>query len=143
MKPWVAAVVIAVALVAGCGPGAQARGGESKEAMVEAYLAALQAADSNSMLMLVKPGVDAQADVADAIRTAGGRPLTGVTVSYLDEFGGTYIVATVGCTSVGDASSLQFTIPMTRDNGRYYLALGQAAPKGNEADTVRPSAAAP
>ena len=106
MKSRLAAAVLALALVAGCAPSAQTRGSESKEALVEAYLTALQAGDSNAMLSLVKPGVEAQAEVADAIRKDGGRPLKDVTVSYLDEFGGVYIVATVSGTNAGDGSTL-------------------------------------
>ena len=143
MKSWLAAAVLALALVAGCAPSAQTRGSESKEALVEAYLTALQAGDSNAMLSLVKPGVEAQLEVADAIRKDGSRPLRDVTVSYLDEFGGVYIVATVSGTNAGDGSTLQLTIPMSHDNGRYYLALGQAPPTGNEANTASPSATAP
>ena len=143
MKSRLAAAVLAVALVAGCAPSAQTRGSESKEALVEAYLTALQAGDSNTMLSLVSPRVEARAEVADAIRKNGSRQLKDVTVSYLDEFGGVYIVATVNGTNAGDGSKLQLTIPMGRDNGRYYLALGQAPPTGSEADTVRPSATAP
>jgi hypothetical protein len=143
VKSWLAAAVVAVALVAGCAPGAEMRGRESKEALVEAYLTALQAGDSNTMLALVSPRVEARAEVADAIRKNGSRQLKDVTVSYLDEFGGVYIVATVNGTNAGDGSRLQLTVPIGHDNGRYYLALGQAAPTGSEADTVSPSATAP
>lgn len=143
MKSWLLAAVVALALVAGCAPGAETRGRESKEALVEAYLTALQAGDSNAMLSLVNPRVEARAEVADAIRKNGGRPLKGVTVTYLDEFGGVYIVATVNGTNAGDGSRLQVTIPMGRDNRRYYLALGQATPTGSEADPVSPSAPPP
>jgi hypothetical protein len=143
VKSWLVAAVVAVALVAGCAPSAETRGRESKEALVEAYLTALQASDSNAMLSLVSPRVEARAEVADAILKNGSRPLRDVTVSYLDEFGGVYIVATVNGTNAGDGSRLQLTIPMGRDSGRYYLALGQAAPTGSEADTVSPSATAP
>lgn len=143
MKSWLLAALVALALVAGCAPGAETRGRESKEALVEAYLTALQAGDSNAMLSLVNPRVEARAEVADAIRKNGGRPLKDVTVTYLDEFGGVYIVATVNGTNAGDGSRLQVTIPIGRDNRRYYLALGQATPTGSEADPVSPSAPPP
>jgi hypothetical protein len=143
VKSWLVAAVVAVALVAGCVPSAETRGRESKEALVEAYLTALQAGDSNAMLSLVNSRVEAPVEVADAIRKNGSRPLRDVTVSYLDEFGGVYIVATVNGTNVGDGSRLQVAIPMGRDNGCYYLALGQAAPTGSEADTASPPATAP
>ena len=143
MKSWLVAAVVALALVAGCAPSTQTRGSESKEALVEAYLTALQAGDSTAMLSLVSPRVEARTEVADAIRKNGSRQLRDVTVSYLDEFGGVYIVATVNGTNAGDGSKLQLTIPMGRDNGRYYLALGQAPPTENEADIVSPSATAP
>ena len=136
MKSWLVAAVVAVALIAGCAPSAQTRGSESKEALVEAYLTALQAGESSAMLSLVKPGVEARVEVADAIRKNGSRPLRDVTMSYLDEFGGIYIEATVNGTSTGDGSTLQLTIPMGHENGRYYLALGHAPPTGSEADTV-------
>jgi len=134
--------VVVVALAAGCAAGAETRGSESKEALVEAYLTALQAGDSNTMLALVDPRVEARVEVADAIRKNGSRRVKDVTVSYLDEFGGAYVVATVNGTNAGDGSRLQLTVPIGHDNGRYYLALGQAAPTGSEADTVSPSATA-
>ncbi len=136
MKSWLVGAVVAFGLVAGCAPSAQTRGSESKEVLVEAYLTALQAGDSSAMLSLVSLRVEARAEVADAIRKNGGRPLKDVTVSYLDEFGGIYIVATVNGTNADDGSPLQLTIPMGHENGRYYLALGHAPPTGSEADTV-------
>ncbi len=143
MKSWLVATLFVPVLVAGCLSGAETGGRESKEALVQAYLTALQAGDSNAMLSLVNPRVEAQEEVAGAIRKNGGQSLKDFTVSYLDEFGGIYIVATVDCANAGDGSELQLTIPMSRDNGRYYLALGQAAPTRSEADTVSPSAKAP
>jgi hypothetical protein len=143
VKSRLLAAVVGLALVAGCGLGAETRGRESKEALVEAYLTARQAGDSNTMLSLVDPRVEARTEVADAIRKNGGVRLNDTTVSYLDEFGGVYIVATVNGTNAGDGSMLQVTIPMGRDGRRYYLALGQATPTGSEADPASPSAAAP
>ena len=70
VKSWLVAVVAAVALVAGCAPNTQTRGSESKEALVEAYLTALQAGESSAMLSLVSTRVEAQAEAADATALA-------------------------------------------------------------------------
>lgn len=61
-------------------------------------------------------------------------------MSYLDEFGGVFIVATVDGVIASDGSAFETTIPISRENGRYYLGLGQATPTGSEADTSSPSA---
>jgi len=126
-------------MVAGCTPVADAGGRESRESLVKAYLTALQAGDADAMISLVGPGVDARADVANAIQRDGGRELRTVTFRYLEEFGSSMMVAVNGVFA-GDGSTFQSTIPMTRVNGRYYLAIGQGTPTGNESDTSSPSA---
>jgi len=140
IKTWVLVGAAVVAMAAGCTPAADRSGRESKESLVKAYLTALQAGDAGAMLSLVGPRVDARSDVADAIQQGGGKELKDVTVSYLDEFGGTFIVATVNGLIAGDGSPFQTTLPVVRENGRYYLALGQATPTGSESDTASPSA---
>lgn len=133
-------LVCAAALVlsAGCSGGVE-RGRETKEAVVQAYLTALQAKDSKALLALVSPQVDAQADVTRVIQADGGKPLKGVEVSYRDDFGGIYVVTTVtGRVTTGD-SPFQTRIPISRVGDRYYLALGQTPPTGSEADTASPS----
>ena len=133
-------LVCAAALVlsAGCS-GGEDRGRQSKEAVVQTYLTALQAKDSTALLALVSPQVDAQADVTRVIQADGGKPLKGVEVSYRDDLGGIYVVATVtGRVATGD-SPFQTTIPISRVGDRYYLALGQAPPTGSEAEPASPS----
>lgn len=127
-------------MAAGCTPAADTGGRESRETLVQAYLSALQAGDAGAMLSLVNPRVDARADVADAIQQGGGKELKDVAVSYIDEFGGVFVVATVNGLIAGDGSPFQTTVPIGRENGRYYLALGQATPTGSESDTSSPSA---
>lgn len=140
MVKWLLGGVIVLAMVAGCSPVADTGGQESRESLVKAYLTALQAGDAGAMLSLVGPTVDARADVADAIQHDGGKQLKNLTVRYLDEFEGIYIVATVQGLIAVDGSTFVMTIPMSRENGRYYLALGQGTPTGNESDTSSPSA---
>jgi len=84
--------------------------------------------------------VDARAAVANAIEHDGGKQIKNLTLRYLDEFEGIYVVATVQGLIAVDGSAFDTTIPMSRENGRYYLALGQGTPTGNEADTSSPSA---
>lgn len=137
------AVVLAVVLVGACSAGTDGRGRASTEALVDAYLVALQAGDSEAMLSLTSPSVDARAEVDTVIRKNGGHQLTDVTVGpVVDDFGGAYVVATVSGTNASDGARIELTIPMGRDGGQYYLALGQAAPSGNEANPASPTAAA-
>jgi hypothetical protein len=136
-------VAIAILVVAACTLGAETPGRGSKEALVEAYLVALQASDSKAMLSLVDPRVEAGAEVAEALEEHGGVPLKDVTVSYLDEFGGSFIVATVKATNAIDGSSIEFTIPIGRADDRFQLALGLGTPTGSEANPASPSPAAP
>jgi len=139
MVKWLVGGMILLAIVAGCTPVADTGGQESRESLVEAYLTALKAGDADAMISLVEPNVDARADVANAIQRDGGRELRTVTFSYLEEFGSSMMVAVNGVFA-GDGSTFQSTIPMTRVNGRYYLAIGQGTPTGNESDTSSPSA---
>ena len=139
MVKWLIGGAIVLAMVAGCAPVADTRGQGSRESLVETYLTALQAGDAGAMLSLVEPNVDARADVANAIQRDGGRELRNVTFSYLEEFGSIKMVALNGVFA-GDGSTFQSTIPMTRVNGRYYLAIGQGTPTGNESDPSSPSA---
>lgn len=127
MVKWLIGGVLVLAMVAGCMPVADTGGRESRESLVKAYLAALQAGDADAMLSLVGPGVDARADVADAIQHGGGKE-------------GIFILATVQGLTAVDGSTFETTIPMSRENGRYYLGLGQATPTGSESDTSSPSA---
>jgi hypothetical protein len=145
MKSRLLATIVAAVLLAGCGSAAQVPGGgrDSKEALVDAYLAALQAGNSNAMLLLVDPRVDARSDVAAVLQKNGGQRLADAKVTYLDEFAGVYIVATVACTNASDGSKLQLTVPVSLHEGRYYLALGQAPPSGNEAGIASPSSRSP
>lgn len=140
IKQWVLVGAVAVAVAVGCIPAADTGGQESRESLVKAYLGALQAGDAIAMLSLVGPRVDARVEVADTIRMDGGKQLKDVTVSYLDEFGGAFIVATVNALIATDGSRFATTVAMGRANGRYYLTLGQATPTGNESDTSSPSA---
>jgi len=143
VKSWQFAAVVTSLLVAACSPDSGGRGRASTEAVVAADLVALEASDHGSMLTLTSPRVGARTDVDGVIRTSGGLRVTNVTVSCVDEFGGAYIVATVNGTKTGDGSKVELTIPMGRDDSRYYLALGEAEPSGNEADPASPSATAP
>ena len=136
---WLLGGVIILSLVVGCTPAADAGGRESRESLVEAYLTALQTGDAEAMLLLVPPNVDARADVANAIQRDGGKELKNVTVRYLEQFGSSMMVAVNGVFA-GDGSTFQTTIPMTWESRRYYLALGQGTPTGNESDTSSPSA---
>lgn len=140
IRQWVLVGAAVLAVAVGCTPAADTGGRESKESLIKAYLTALQAGDAGAMLSLVGPRVDARSDVADAIQQGGGKELKDVTVSYLDEFGGTFVVATVNGLIAGDGSPFQTTVPIGRENGRYYLALGQVTPTGSESDTSSPSA---
>jgi hypothetical protein len=138
-RSWIIGLAAVLTVAIGCTSVDSGRGRETRETLVQAYLTALQAGDQAAMLALVNPRVEASAEVAATIAQGGGKPLKDVAVSYVDEFGGTYIVATVIGKVAADGSPFRATVPMGRENGRYYLALGQAKPTGSEAGTASPS----
>lgn len=73
----------------------------------------------------------------------GGVRLHDVRVSYLDDFDGAYVVATVTGSaddgSADDGSSREIPVPMSRIDGSYYIAFGESAPSGSEADPASPA----
>lgn len=117
-------------------PGATAGvlGLQSREAVIGAYLDALARRDAAAIAMLVPPTVDARQDIAAALGRYGGLRLNDVTVTYLDEFGGVYVIATVAGTGAADLLRHQIQVPVARVGGRYFLALGAARPSGSEAN---------
>ena len=143
--PRVRALVVAAILVlaAGCGsapagPTQPLAGRETRERIVQDYLAGLERRDGPAIAWLVSPRVDAAADIRRALASDGGMRLREVTIAWLDEFGGIYVVATV--TGIGqDSAKHVINVPIARANGRYYLGLGEATPSGWEANPASPS----
>lgn len=135
-------VVTLLVLIAGCGsslpgPTQPLPGRETRELVVQDYLAGLERRDGPAIESLVSPRVDATRDIQLALAADGGRRLSDVTIASLDEFGGQYVVATV--TGTGQDSALhEIKVPIARVDGRYYLALGEAAPNGSEANPASP-----
>jgi hypothetical protein len=110
----------------------------SRDAVVQAYLDALARRDGDAIAKLVPATVDARRDIAVALAQYGGLRFADKTVTYLDEFGGVYVVAAVVGTGADDSLRHQVNVPVSRINGRYFLALGQAAPSGSEANPRSP-----
>ena len=103
-----------------------------------AYLAALEQRDAAAIARMVSPGVDATADIAAQLEIYGGIGLSDPRVTYRDDFGGSYVVATVvGRDAAGAARTV--TVPLARVGDAYYIALGQMAPSGSEANPSSPS----
>ena len=131
-------VVTLLVLAAACGAGPPGptdplAGRETRDLVVQDYLAGLERRDRAAIESLVSPRVDATRDIQRVIGEDGGGRLSDVTIAWLDEFGGQYIVATV--TGIGQDSELHtIKVPIARVDGRYCLELGEAAPNGSEAN---------
>lgn len=112
-------------------------GRDSRDLVLQDYLLGLERSDAAGIASLVGPTVDARRDIAAVLSRYGGLRLSEVTVRYLDEFGGVYVVATVVGTG-NDSMQHEVKVPISRVNGRYFLALGQATPNGSEASPNGP-----
>jgi hypothetical protein len=110
----------------------------SRDAVVQAYLDGLAQRDAAAIAKLVPATVDARQDIAAALGRYGGLRFADKTITYLDEFGGIYAVATVIGTGADDSLRHEVKVPVARVNGRYFLALGQAGPTGSEASPSSP-----
>jgi hypothetical protein len=139
------ALVVAAVLVfpAACGsapagPTQPSAGRETRDRVVQDYLAGLERRDGLAIASLVSPRVDATEDIGRVLASDGGTRLSDVTIAWLDEFGGSYVVATVTGTGQNAAKHV-VTVPIARVDGRYYLGLGEATPSGWEADAASPS----
>ena len=135
-------VVALLVFVAACGsslhgPTQSLPGRETRDLVVRDYLAGLERRDGAAIASLVSPRVDATRDIQHVLAADGGRRLSDVTIAWLDEFGGQYVVATV--TGTGQDSAVhEIKVPIARVSGRYYLGLGEAAPNGSEANPASP-----
>ncbi len=110
----------------------------ARDVMVAEYLGALERRDGAAIRAMVSPRVDASADIVQVLERYGGVRLHDVQAMWLDEFEGSYVVATV--TAAGeDGSTYEIRVPMSWSDGRYYLALGQAPPRGSEANPESPT----
>ena len=135
-------VVTLLVLAAACGsappgPTQPVAGRETRDVVVQDYLAWLERGDGPAIASLVSPRVDATQDIQRALISDGGKRLSGVTIAWLDEFGGQYVVATVTGTGQ-DSAKHEIKVPIARVDDRYYLALGEAAPDGSEANPASP-----
>jgi hypothetical protein len=135
-------MVALLAIIAGCSilPAATpaSLGQAARERLVIDYLSALERRDGEAIAAMVNPRVDATSDIAAALDQYGGVQLHDTRVSYLDDFGGTYVVATVSGTD-DDGTMYEIRVPISRVEDDYYLALGQATPMGSEANPDSPA----
>jgi hypothetical protein len=143
MKVLAGALLLAVAAACSVGPAGldaspAARGRETRELVVQDYITGLERSDAAAITLLISPQVDASRDIAAAVRKSGGQPLRDVETTYLDEFGGKYVVATVVGVGANDGEPHEVRVPIARVGSRYYLALGEAAPNGSEANPRSP-----
>jgi hypothetical protein len=95
------------------------------ERIVREFVAALEREDGAAIAAMVSPRVDASGDIAHLLATYGGMRPQEVTMTWLDEFEGRYVVATVTVV-VDDGTTVQLAVPVSRDDGTYHLAIGQA-----------------
>ncbi len=130
------AVAAACSLLPAASPVSPAQA--AREALVTDYLGALERRDAAAIEAMVSPGVEASADIAQVLERYGGVRLHDVRATWLDEFGGIFVVATVTGTG-DDGAAYEIPVPMGRNNGGYYLGLGQAAPTGSEASPESPA----
>jgi len=113
-------------------PPTAARGAASREALVDAFLTAMAAGDSQALIALTDPVVDARSDVAALIRSSGGVRMAEPVIAWRDEFGGVDVVATVTGANAATGASATVTVPISRKADRFYLALGSANLGGSD-----------
>lgn len=135
-----AVLLIAVAAACSLLPAASpaSSGQAAREALVTDYLGALERRDAAAIEAMVSPAVDASADIAQVLERYGGVRLQDVRATWLDEFDGIFVVATVTGTG-DDGTAYEIRVPIQRIKGGYYLGLGQAAPTGSEASPDSPA----
>ena len=142
MRRLTLATIALVAVVAACsafsGASPSSQGQADRERLVVAYLQALEHRDAAAIAAMVSPGVEASSAISSELDRYGGVSLHDGRVSYLDEFAGAYVVATV-TGSGDDGMAYSIRVPISRVGDRYYLALGQAGPSGSEANPASPS----
>jgi len=113
-------------------PSSTARGATSREALVDAFLKGVAASDSQALIALTDPVVDARSDVAALIRSSGGVRMAEPVIAWRDEFGGVDVVATVTGANAATGASATVTVPISRKADRFYLALGSANLGGSD-----------
>lgn len=137
-----ALVLALLAAVAGCSllPAGSAPSPQeaAREALLADYLGAVERRDAAAIEGMVSPAVDASAKIAQVLERLGGVRLHGIEATWLDEFEGSYVVATVTGTGE-DGAAYELTVPMRWNDGRYDLALGHAPPSGSESSPESPA----
>ncbi|HEX2755580.1 MAG TPA: hypothetical protein VHM48_08960, partial [Candidatus Limnocylindrales bacterium] len=90
--------MLLIAVAAGCSllpvASPSSPGQAAREALVTDYLGALERRDAAAIEAMVSPAVDASADIAQVLEQYGGVRLHELRATWLDEFGGSYVVAT-------------------------------------------------
>jgi len=113
-------------------PPTAARGAASREALVDAFLTAMAAGDSQALIALTDPVVDARSEVAALIRSSGGVRMAEPVIAWRDEFEGVYVVATGRGANAPTGASATVTVPISHKADRFYLALGSANLGGSD-----------
>ncbi|MDA5281212.1 hypothetical protein [Streptomyces sp. Isolate_45] len=129
-------------LLTGCssdtGPNA---GPESERAAADAYIAALNAKDTQALRALAPPGNDAAAEATDRVDRLGGRGLRLQNVEVQHDFGPD-VASALLVTTAADGSAGEERIVLTRIDGRWYITLGQNPEGANDktpASTQKPT----
>src|SRR4029079_6056385 len=113
-------------------PPTAARGAASREALGDAFLTSRAAGDSQALIALTDPVVDARSDVAALIGSSGGVRMAEPVIAWRDEFGGVDVGATVTGSHRASRVSATVTVPISRKADRFYLALGSANLGGSD-----------
>lgn len=136
------ATLLLIAVAAGCSflpvASSSSPGQAAREALVTDYLDALERRDAAAIEAMVSPAVDASADIAQVLERYGGVRLHDIRATWLDEFDGNFVVATVTGTG-DDGAAYEIRVSMGWSDSRYYLGLGHAAPTGSEASPESPT----
>ncbi|GAA0793956.1 hypothetical protein [Spirilliplanes yamanashiensis] len=131
----VAVAVVVVALLAGCSSGEPDTA--AQERVLDQYLTAVQAGDRGRLAELAGPHVDAAAAIDEKIRSVGGRPWSGVRVSWdRGEFAG-LAAATIEASDPA-GRPVRDSVTLTRAGDGWRVALGEAPDAEPPAATARP-----
>ena len=135
MRPYLALLAVVVAAMAlGCSVQTTTQGRGTRDEVVAGYLDALRRQDAGAMASLVGPGIDARSDINAVMQADGGLTLDGITLSYLEEFGGLYVIVTVAG-KASDGSTQELEVRIAKEDGRCFLALGEAVRSGPISNT--------
>ena len=127
--------VALVALLGACGH--ETRGESTPRAAVDAYVAGLNARNTEALAALAPPGNDARQDIAERLTTDGGQDIRLNSVSLTGDI--TPDVVTARLEGRGRGGAYRARLTVARCGERWCVVLGQAPSRRTPARTAPPA----